>query len=256
MLNSIDDAPYDVEPGLCVIINNMEFTRAPRLPGGKKDEEKLAVLFTTLGFEVKTHRNLTGKEISNTVESYSTRKHSGAFFLAILSHGTSIDNRPAVLGTDRTAVVVSNLEHFFYASKCKSLKGIPKIFLIDACRGGQKENAFHPLDSAATQSDSADFLIIHAAADGNAAFTTDEGSYLTQMFVEVTLKADKADSLRDIVTRVGHKIQYLNARQTVESTNRLTHKYLIKRYFSSGILCVYIHVNHCKMFIFLAIHLY
>jgi hypothetical protein len=169
----------------------MEFTQADSLPGGKKDEEKMAALFSDLGFDVKPHQNLTGKQISNTVESYGDEQHRGAFFLVISSHGTSINNRPVVAGTDGTLVVVSELESFFYASNCKSLHGKPKIFLIDACRGSQEENTSNPTstsgmttkesntsltrlncpDSKATRSDSADFLIIYAATDGNVAFT-------------------------------------------------------------------------------------
>ena len=225
----------------------MDFTRGASLPGGKKDEEKLAVLFTGLGFKVKNHQNLTGEEISDTVKSYSAEQHSGAFLLVILSHGTSVNNRPAVIGTDGTPVVINKLESFFYASNCNSLHGKPKIFLIDACRGSQEEKTFNPVstsgmttkesstnlshhDRVETRSDSADFLIVYAATDGNVAFTTDEGSYLTQAFVEVTTNADETDSLRDIVTRVTKQVQDRNPHQTVESTMRLTRKYLIKRY--------------------------
>jgi uncharacterized spore protein YtfJ len=249
MVYGIDDDTYDVEPGLCVIVNNMEFTEGESLPGGKKDEENLLELFTALRFDLKIHRNLTGKEITDTVKSYGDRQHRGAFFLIILSHGTSIDNRPAVLGTDNGAVVVSELECFFYASNCNSLHGRPKIFLIDACRGTKEERTFNPVrtsgmtttkssssrrrlkrqDSGAIRSDSADFLIVNAATNGNVAFITDKGSYLTQAFVEVTSEAKKTDSLRDIITRVRVKVQDRDPHQTVESTDRLTRKYLIKK---------------------------
>jgi hypothetical protein len=102
--------------------------------------------------------------------------------------------------------VVNDLERFFYASNCNSLHGKPKIFLIDACRGTQTENAFDPvsisgmttrepstslrcLNSIAAPSDSVDFLIIYATTDGNISYTTIEGSNLIQAFVEVTSKA-------------------------------------------------------------------
>ena len=234
-----------------MIINNMEFTQGTSLPGGQKDEEKLAVLFIDLKFDVNTHQNLTGEEISDIVKSYGAKQHSGAFFLAILSHGTSVENKQVVLGTDSKEVVVSDLMCFFYASNCNSLHGRPKIFLIDACRGSQEERTFNPasasgvttkessaslsrqkcLDSIVPGSDSADSLIINAAINGNVAFTTDEGSYLTQAFVEVTSKAKKTDSLQDIVTRVRKQVKDRNAHQTVESTDTLSRKYLINRYY-------------------------
>jgi predicted RNA binding protein with dsRBD fold (UPF0201 family) len=228
----------------------MEFTHQKPLPGGEKDEEKLETLFAALGFEVKIHQNLTAEQIFDTVESYGAKHHSGAFFFVILSHGTSIDNRPAVISTDNRAVVVNDLESLFYASNCNSLHGKPKIFLIDACRGSQEENIFTPvstktssaslarLDSVATRSDSADFLIINAATNGYVAFATEKGSYLTQTFVEVTSGADETTSLIDIVTRVRLKVQDRDPHQTVESTDRLTRKYLIKRYFIYYIIIV------------------
>jgi hypothetical protein len=237
----------------------MEFEQLDRLPGGKKDEERMAVLCAALGFNVKIHRNLTGEEISRTVKSYGSKQHNGAFFLILLSHGTSVNNRPVVAGTDGTLVVVNELERFFYASNCKLLHGKPKIFLIDACRGSQKEKttsvmttkesstslrSLGHLDSIETRSDSADFLIIHASTDGNAALTSNEGSYLTQMFVEVTSEADKTKSLRDIITRVR---EILNTHQTVESIDRLIRKYLIKRYISYRILYMYI-IAGCSLF--------
>ena len=226
----------------------MEFTEAASLPGGKKDKKQLEVLFTALGFKVKIHQNLTGKKIVDTVKSYGDMQHSGAFFLIILSHGTSINNKPAVAGTDSEAVVVQDLERFFYASNCNSLSGKPKIFLIDACRGGKEEKTFNPTsasgmttktsdtslkrqDSTATRSDSLDFFIIYAATDGNVSFATPEGSILTQAFVKVISKADETDSLTDIITKVRVKVQGCNAHQTVESIDRLTCKYLIKRYY-------------------------
>jgi hypothetical protein len=68
--NSIDGDTYDVDPGLCVIVNNVEFAQLSSLSIGKKDEKRLAVLFSDLGFSVKIHRNLTGKGISDTAKSY------------------------------------------------------------------------------------------------------------------------------------------------------------------------------------------
>ena len=228
----------------------MDFAQGASLLGENEEEEKLLVLFTALGFDVKIHRNLTGKEILDTVQSYGVRQHSGAFFLVILSHGTSINHRPAVLGTDGTPVVVNDLESFFYASKCKSLNGKPKIFLIDACRSSQEEKTFNPastsgmitkesstslshLERVEIRSDSVDFLIVYAATDGHVAFATDKGSYLTQAFVKVTSKADETDSLQEIIRKVKVEVhdQDRTAHQTVESIDRLTHKYLIKRYF-------------------------
>lgn len=244
------DDPYDVQPGLCVIINNMQFKHGlHELPQGKKDEESLAVLFVTLGFDVKIHENLTAKEILHKVESYSKIEHQGVFFLVILSHGTLVKNVAAVTGTDGKLVTIHQLETFFHASKCRSLRGIPKMFLIDACRGNCAEKALNPepTGSMATKrssvslnsfaniepvTDSGDFLIVYASTYGNVAYINSEGSQMTQAFVEVTNKANSGTSFTKIIHKVNAKLQQSNSPQTVESWDRLPRDYFIKRYFS------------------------
>ena len=98
-----------------MIINNMVFKQGIHgLPEGKNDEDSLNVLFTTLGFDVSIHQNLTGREMINKVESYSRKEHKGVFFLVILSHGTLVNNRDAVIGTDNESVEIHYLESFFH----------------------------------------------------------------------------------------------------------------------------------------------
>ena len=59
----ITGQPYDVQPGLCVIINNfMEFTHKLRLPA--QDEQGLLELF-----DVKIHSQITGS-ITSSIHGY------------------------------------------------------------------------------------------------------------------------------------------------------------------------------------------
>ena len=86
------------------------------------------------------------------------------------------------------------------ASNCPSLHEIPKIFLVDACRGNRQERVFHPKSTgsmatkssdislsrhASTESgtDSGHFVIVYASTHGNVAYTSHRGSQLTQTFV-------------------------------------------------------------------------
>ena len=82
---AIAEDPYNVQPGLCVIINNTNFKYEDDLPGDK-DEQDLFKLFFSLRFKVKIHRNLMANEMVHKVESYSKFQHTEAFFLIILSH--------------------------------------------------------------------------------------------------------------------------------------------------------------------------
>ena len=238
--------PYDVLPGLCVIINNMLFINGSHLPEGKTDEDSLHVLFKTLGFDVRIHQNLTAQGMMDKVQSYGKMKHTGVFLLIILSHGGLVDNKEVVSGTDCRAVEIRKLEHFFYASNCPSLHGVPKIFLIDACRGSQEESIYTPKDSdciltksacasqptcttAVPGTDSGHFAILYASTYGNVSFITKKGSRLTQTFVEVTSEASVDKTFIQITQEVKTRLQVSGAGQTAELVDRLNHAYYIKR---------------------------
>ena len=48
-----------------------------------------------------------------------------------MSHG----EQGAVCGTDGHTLGVNEIQSYFYASKCPSLAGKPKMFIIQACQG-------------------------------------------------------------------------------------------------------------------------
>lgn len=236
--------PYEVQPGLCAIINNMISTSGNHLPAGKKDEESLYVLFKTLEFDVRIHRNLTAQGMIDKVQSYGRMKHTGVFFLIILSHGGLVDNKEVVTGTDCKPVEIRALECFFYATNCPSLHRVPKIFVIDACRGGKKESIYKSKDtdctatksamasqpSAVPGTDSGHFAILYASTYGNVAYITKNGSRLTQTFVRVTSEASLDKTFIQITQEVKTRIQASGVGQTAELVDRLNHAYYIKRY--------------------------
>ena len=212
----------------------MVFKKASKLTNGKKDEQNLAALFITLGFNVKIHENLTAKEMVQKVEFYGRKQHTGAFFLVILSHGRLVDNKEAVLGTDCTPVTINRLQTFFSAGNCSSLDGVPKIFMIHvgACQGSQPVLT-EPADSMATH-----FMIIHvqchvhASSQENVASTEsdhDQGDTCTctfsQTFVEVIKNADPSTPFATMV----QEIRESNSDHTVNFVDTLSRDYFIKR---------------------------
>ena len=233
-----------------MIINNTNFKHEGDLPGGGVDEQELLKLFFKLRFEVKIHQNLTAKEMIHKAESYGKMRHNGVFFFVILTHGTLVEEKEVIIGTDNKPVTVNDIESFFHASKCPSLCRVPKIFLIDACRGDRREGVysspFHDTmiqKSSFTQThcrravsttDSSDILLLYAATRGYVSFTTYRGSRLTQTFVEVTDQANPDKSFTQIIQEVKARIQKSDCgHQTVESVDRLTRDYFIKKYSCS-----------------------
>ena len=206
------------------------------LTGGKKDEEDLKELFKKeLGFTVMVHRNLIAEKMKYTAESYSHMKHHGVFFFIILSHGGEGD---VVYGTDGNEVEVHQLKELFYARNCRSLAGIPKIFLIDACRGSRNERVYRPETKCATKSsnrrgivtDSADFYTIFASTRGTTAgIHPVQGSNLTRNFVGAIKKADPDKKFEEIMKEVQRNIRRSRKKQTAETTTTIYQNYYIKK---------------------------
>ena len=227
-----------------MIINNTDFKHEKNLPGGDKDEQGLFKLFFSLRFKVKIHQNLTANEMVHKVESYSKFQHTGAFFFIILSHGTMVEDKEVIIGTDGKPVTMNDIESFFHATKCPTLREVPKIFLIDACRGTQQERVSSDSEShdtsrkSASQNsrnrrvklDTSDFLLVYASTRGHVALgDKDQGSVMTQIFIEVTKEAADDKTITEIIREVKARVEELGV-QMVESVDRLTREYFIKRY--------------------------
>ena len=213
------------------------------LNGGNDDEDGLHVLFTTLGFTVIVHKDLTANEMRSTVEEYSLMDHNGrAFILILLSHGGEGD---VVYGTDEGEVEVERLKQMFHTTKCPSLAGVPKVFLIDACRGGKEEKVHQYCDkkspingscrSVTNRTDSSDFIIVYASTRGNVAYMLPRrknmrGSRFTQTLIEVIIEANENTEFNEIKREVTSRIQRAGGAQTVQSESTLTKPYYIKRF--------------------------
>ncbi|KAH9498390.1 Caspase-7 [Bulinus truncatus] len=138
--------------GFAVIINNEKFTDKTNeyqdRPGSSEDAKLLVKTFKHLGFHVLLLENLTALKVIETLHSASRDyKHSLAdcFLCVILSHGHQItkvfqDRNSAlqedvICGVDGKVVSTKKILDYFTDSNCPDLKGKPRIFFFQACRG-------------------------------------------------------------------------------------------------------------------------
>ncbi len=234
---------YRGRQGLCVIINNIEFQNFDHIECGDTDAKRLQVLFTMLDFEVAVHNNLTAAQIIAKVKFYSQETHKGIFVLALLSHG----KEDVIAGSDDQLVEIKQLAEFFYASNCPTLIDIPKIFIIDACRGGATET-LHSINSTCCTkssladesslsikynevSNTGDFVFVFGTTYGHKAyFHEEEGSTFTKAFCKIVTKAHPDLSFHQILLNVNQTLAKEKAKQTVEVVYRGMKKdYYIKR---------------------------
>ncbi|CAG5131086.1 unnamed protein product [Candidula unifasciata] len=112
--------------------------------GSSYDKDNLEVLFTQLGFLVQTVNNQTKEDMEKIFKEECEKNHReyDCFILIILTHG----HKGIVFGSDGYSVIKANneLEHHNYIRvkdiknmfcSIKSLRGKPKLFFIQACRG-------------------------------------------------------------------------------------------------------------------------
>ena len=226
----------------------------PKLESGEEDEKCLIEAFENLGFDVKPHRNLNARQMRRKVEEYSQKDHEGVFILIILSHGKEGD---IVYGTDEGEVKVHKLQEMFFTEKCNSLAGVPKVFLIDACRGGKDEKRYHTpeqkSDNGTSQpggmlsiTNSSDFLTVYASTRGNAAYTYTcehsgkSGSYFTQTLAKVIKEAKENTDFTEIIREVRYRVQQeiirrekepIQGQQAVQAQTVQAHSTLMKPYY-------------------------
>jgi hypothetical protein len=129
---------YTMDPnkrrGKFIIINNKTFdkkTRAPVRHGTDVDAEKLEKVFGDLGFDVKRYNDVTADGMVKLMETAAQGSHDGynCFGVAVLTHGSDYD---VLFGKDG----ITTVEKFCEPIKnCETLRGKPKLFFFQACRG-------------------------------------------------------------------------------------------------------------------------
>ncbi|XP_074622410.1 uncharacterized protein LOC141880775 [Acropora palmata] len=225
---------YDTKyRGYCVIINNLKFQENEEgyRKGAEQDDKRLENLFKSLRFRVIMKRNLEKNQIERVAQEYGGRNHDkfAAFFLIVMSHG---DDRDCILGVDNRTTSVKALMREFQAERCPSLKGKPKILIIQTCRGSRQcdverfddfvgsinaeldlaDNCVGPfsMDSSLSKSvfpTEADFLLAFATVPGYAAFRSEEsGAFFIQELVEVIEKYHGSHHLLDMLTEVTRRV--------------------------------------------------
>ncbi|CAL4146402.1 unnamed protein product, partial [Meganyctiphanes norvegica] len=106
------------------------------------DAEECKKTFETLGFEVIEYNNRGREQFEEDLENISKLDLDNCDCLAVIfmSHGSydEYDNKEYIWLKDGK-VLTSTLWNGFTADKCEQLAGKPKLFFIQACRGGKTE---------------------------------------------------------------------------------------------------------------------
>ncbi|KAL4241051.1 Caspase-3 [Mactra antiquata] len=215
--------------GNMIIFNNGNFKGHSPRPGTEVDAMNLEKTFTNLGFTIDTHYNQTRNQMIAILRKAAKNDHSQSdcFICAILSHGDEVhvvdskqpnrhEREDVVYATD-SFLLTSEIVNMFNDSNCKTLRGKPRIFFIQACRG----NSLDPGVQINVQVDEVDAvceeivevtpcpiykdcLLMYATPPGFYAFRRpDTGSWFIRALCEIPDKPNiEKRSLHQLLTAV------------------------------------------------------
>ncbi|XP_021590567.3 caspase-14 [Ictidomys tridecemlineatus] len=208
-------------------------------PGAQHDVKALGDLCRALGFKITLRMDPTAQGFQAELAQFRERLDTyrgpvSCALVALMAHGGP---QGQLLGADGQEVqpeaLVQELSH------CRALRGRPKIFLLQSCRGGNRDAGVGPValpwywrwlrtplaiptqadvlqihtdaqgspsrDPIPGSSDQADILTVYAATEGCVAYRDEKGSDLIQTLVEV-LRANPRGDLLELLTEVNRRV--------------------------------------------------
>ncbi|XP_030606980.1 caspase-8-like [Archocentrus centrarchus] len=223
--------------GLCVIINNENFTDGSQRRGTDKDAQSLAQVFSWLGFRVLMCKDQTMEQMDLTLTRIASLadvaqlqefnfkewsgssftdpqqglKHGDAFICCILSHG----KKGVVLGVDWKPLPIKEITRKFSGSDHSALTGKPKAFLIQACQGGLIQRGVLLKDLEADDHASpltipveADVLVAMATVEDHAAFRdlTNGSWFIQSLCQELNNHCPRGEDIVSILNYVNNDV--------------------------------------------------
>ncbi|KAE9554470.1 hypothetical protein FO519_002344 [Halicephalobus sp. NKZ332] len=133
---------FSTPKGFALIINNKMFSDPSQFPerhGTDVDEKNLTDLLKKLGYRVESYKNLAANRMLELAKEFANRpeqKSMDSCIVAVFTHGRYEE----LVGSDSVHFSVHRLISVFNAYNAPLLKGKPKIFILQACRGDSKDS--------------------------------------------------------------------------------------------------------------------
>eukprot|EP01047_Picozoa_sp_COSAG01_P052704 COSAG01_NODE_5569_length_4176_cov_7.015943_1_plen_522_part_00 len=111
-------------------------------PGGRRDRERLETLLGKLGFRVVSVVDQPASAIqAELLAAEQSAEHGDNFLCVLMAHGAGGQDTYIVAADGERIYLSDDVFSRFKGSRCPGLRGKPKVFLINACRG-HEEMAF------------------------------------------------------------------------------------------------------------------
>ena len=207
---------YDRPHGIAVIINNINFPGEGQRGGTMIDEQNLSETFRFLGYDVEIHRDCQKRQTESIFQDIAKRDevtHHDSFVCCILSHGR--DGK--IISVDDKTVELTYLAEEL--KDCDRLRGKPKMFFIQACRGGVRDGRVDEGEIEAIEVPSeADFFFGYATTAGYVAWRSNgqDGSYYIKVLCETFCKYAKKTNLVAMHIIINHDV----SQHTIEAKEK------------------------------------
>ena len=180
---------YNISGGQGIIFVNEKFSDAPKRNGATKDIQHLKDIYQRLQIECEynIHKDTKASTMMSLVHDFSERvaqdPDCSVILVSISSHG---EQGGKIMGTDGTCVDLSEVIDSF--QRREELLGIPKVFVVQACRGTEAELQYSdhdydedvPPPQYATKS--GDTIICYSTGEGYVSFRSSQsGSWFIRI---------------------------------------------------------------------------
>ncbi|XP_040394319.1 caspase-7-like [Cygnus olor] len=195
--------------------------------GAKREAEKLSNALSELNYEVKLMHNRTAKEMEDLYQQECSCEHGDFFVSIISSHG----EEGAVFGSDCKPLKLTRIFRILSPQNCPVLAERPKVFFIQACRGGTLDQGVF-LETDGGQPEPCSFseylrippntAVMFACSPGYGAFLNPSGSSFLQALLRALDGEERSLALSRLATRLnGDVALHFQARGTYEGCKQM-----------------------------------
>ncbi|XP_006898409.1 PREDICTED: caspase-14 [Elephantulus edwardii] len=183
--------------------------------GSEEDMEALEHMFQQLGFESTMKRDPTAKQFQEELDKFQQAMDArtdpiSCGFVVLMAHGLE----GQLKGEDGEMVNLDDLFAVLNNKNCRALRGKPKVYIVQACRGEHKdpgevvggdEVMMITKDNTKTIPTFTDFLHIFSTIEGYISYRHDKkGSFFIQTLVKVF--TERKGPILELLTEVTRRM--------------------------------------------------
>ncbi|XP_059059408.1 caspase-1-like [Achroia grisella] len=172
------------------------------------DVERLNNVFKSLNFKVASYTDLYYSNIKENINAFIANDHSNTSCICVvfLTHGNCNGELYAADRPFSPKIVMSLFENVKLAT-------IPKLFIIQACRGEDVDAGTYVSTDTTVFTDlhiptHIDFLTLYASVEGIVAFRDKEGSWMIQELCNVIEKYYKEYDILHLITLANKAVAF------------------------------------------------